>query len=160
MSVKRNPRLPGLRAAMASVARAAGTSIEFGLTGKDAASGPQTAAELPSIGFWLEFGTVNIPPRPFLRTSLKRNRRKWSNGLARAFGKTQNPMGFRMAIRRVGVVIVGDTQATIRRGPWAPNAPETVRRKGSSAPLIDTGQLVQSIRAVYKVGGRTVEVIG
>ena len=31
---------------------------------------------------------------------------------------------------------------------WAPNSPRTVRRKGSSRPLIDTGALRQAIRSV------------
>lgn len=32
---------------------------------------------------------------------------------------------------------------------WAPNAPATIKRKGSDTPLIDTGALRQSIRAFY-----------
>ena len=31
-------------------------------------------------------------------------------------------------------------------GDWAPNAPSTIARKGSDAPMIDTGQLRSSIR--------------
>ncbi len=32
-------------------------------------------------------------------------------------------------------------------GEWPPNTPETIARKGSAAPMIDTGQLRGSIRA-------------
>lgn len=32
---------------------------------------------------------------------------------------------------------------------WTPNSPATIKRKGSDKPLIDTGQLRQSIRAIY-----------
>ena len=36
-------------------------------------------------------------------------------------------------------------RAHIRNGNWVPNAPATIRRKGSDRPLIDTGQLVNSV---------------
>ena len=32
---------------------------------------------------------------------------------------------------------------------WTPNSPATIKAKGSDKPLIDTGQLRQSIRAIY-----------
>ncbi|HHF4956006.1 TPA: hypothetical protein ACPO4B_002021, partial [Haemophilus influenzae] len=38
---------------------------------------------------------------------------------------------------------------TLTSYPWTPNAPSTRRRKKSSKPLVDTSQLVNSIR--YKV---------
>ncbi|OCA57864.1 hypothetical protein AA93_07090 [Xylella fastidiosa subsp. pauca 11399] len=39
----------------------------------------------------------------------------------------------------------GDVKATIRHADLAPLTPQTIQRKGSSAPLIDTGQMLQSI---------------
>ena len=41
-------------------------------------------------------------------------------------------------------------RAHIRHGNWVPNAPATIRRKGSDRPLIDTGQLVNAVE--YEVG--------
>lgn len=38
---------------------------------------------------------------------------------------------------------------TLTSYPWTPNAPSTRKRKKSSKPLVDTSQLVNSIR--YKV---------
>lgn len=37
---------------------------------------------------------------------------------------------------------------------WAPNSPATIRAKGSDRPLIDTGALRQSIKAIYYKDGR------
>lgn len=42
-------------------------------------------------------------------------------------------------------------KATIKAGLEPPNAPSTIARKGSSTPLVDTGQLINSVTwAVYK----------
>ena len=38
----------------------------------------------------------------------------------------------------------------INKGPFTPNAPATVKRKGSSQPLIDTGNLRKSITFVIR----------
>ena len=41
----------------------------------------------------------------------------------------------------------------ITDGEWQPNAPETVRRKGSDKPLIDTGAMRQA--ATWQVRDRS-----
>ena len=38
------------------------------------------------------------------------------------------------------------------RNNWAPNAPSTIRRKGSAQPLIDTGELRKAITYVVDEG--------
>lgn len=42
------------------------------------------------------------------------------------------------------------------RNGWAPNAPATIRRKGSDRPLINTGALRQAMTYVTDTGGGTV----
>jgi len=54
------------------------------------------------------------------------------------------------SLRRLGSVAVGDVQRTIRDIKQPPNAPSTIRKKGSDNPLIDTGRLRQSIE--YAIG--------
>lgn len=124
------------------------------------APGEKSDTELVKVATDLEFGTARIPPRPFLRTALKRHRRKWSNMADKAIPHSGNRAAVIRILRKVGVAMVGDTQATIRKGPWAPNAPATIAQKGSAQPLIDTGQLVQSVRAVLETRGIQVAVIG
>lgn len=53
------------------------------------------------------------------------------------------------ALERVGLWAVGEIQKRIAQGIDPANADSTVARKGSSTPLIDTGQLRSSIS--YKV---------
>jgi hypothetical protein len=153
----------GLLDALTRIGSLNGVVVTVGVqgTGATTATGDATPSELVVIATANEFGTSTIPPRPFLRTALKRGRRKWTNGLdaaVRAMAADDRPKAIRV-LRQVGLVMVGDTQATLRGGPWVDNAPSTIARKGSSQPLIDTGQLVQSIRAQVEGNGKT-EVVG
>lgn len=160
--VKHDPTLPGLATVLKRIQGLHGTKVLVGITGQHAASGDASAPELVEIATAQEFGTVTIPPRPFLRTSLKRNRRRWTGILRPAIRSARSGDGQATlrVLRRTGVVMVGDTQATLRKGPWIPNAPLTIARKGSSQPLVDTGQLVQSIRALVEHPGARSVVVG
>jgi len=62
-------------------------------------------------------------------------------------------------LRLVGAFLEGKVKLTIQQGrpEWPPLKPETIKRKGSSKPLIDTGKLMNSIthkveKSVVKVG--------
>ncbi len=161
--MKRDPKLPGLEKVLRRYESLNGTRVLIGLDGRTAAGGQATPSELVTIGRAQEFGTATIPPRPFLRTALRQHRKKWVRLIApavRAVRRENGPARALLILRRAGVVMVGDTQATLRRGPWTPNAASTVRRKGSAQPLIDTGQMVQSIRAIAERAGARTEVIG
>lgn len=138
MPTVRDPRYPGLRSVVQSHAAMRGVSIEVGVQG----------GEVAEYAAFNEYGTQTIPPRPFMRTSLKRNRRRWSNLFAMAMSATtrRDDAGAIRALHFTGTTAVADTQETLRKGPWIPNADSTIARKGSSRPLVDTGQLVQSIR--------------
>jgi hypothetical protein len=48
-------------------------------------------------------------------------------------------------MKLIGMRVVGDIQDRISDGIPPPNSPITIARKGSSKPLIDSGQLRQSI---------------
>lgn len=50
------------------------------------------------------------------------------------------------ALDRAGLFFVGSIQKRIADGISPENAPSTIAKKGSSTPLVDTGQLRQSIR--------------
>lgn len=96
-----------------------------------------------------EFGTATIPPRPFLRATLAEQGGRWVRGAEKAVVLQTNgdDAGADRTLRILGVVMVGDVQAKIIAGPWTPNAASTIARKGSDRPLVDSGQLRQSIRA-------------
>lgn len=87
-----------------------------------------------------------IPERSFLRSSIHENRDKYvqlnrRNLVAALHGK----MNIEQALGQLGEVAAGDVKAKIASGDFASLKPETIKRKGSSKPLIDTGQLRQSV---------------
>ena len=57
------------------------------------------------------------------------------------------------ALNQLGVITKGMVQEEIGSGDFAPNAPSTVRQKGSEQPLIDTGTMRQSVNYVVRKAG-------
>lgn len=103
----------------------------------------QTIAE---IGWWNEFGTKNIPARPFLRTALYENIKRY-RGLFKTVIKNVllKRISVDQAVFVIGEAAKADVQAKIVSLKTPPNRPITIKRKGSSNPLIDTGALRQHI---------------
>lgn len=96
----------------------------------------------------MEYGVPqqNIPARPFMDFTVKRNKDSWIRFINRNFrGKEYaHPLAVRFC-----ETVKQDIQTEIEIGDFAPNAPATVKRKKSSQPLIDTGHLMNSIS--YKI---------
>lgn len=124
--------------------RAQDTRIQVGVVkgmGEHAnGTGGQTVAEIYA---WNEYGTRHIPPRPTLYPTLAGNGGKYAQIMARLIAGELR--GGRSNHGLLGVVAAGDVQEAILTLASPPNAPETIAKKGSSNPLIDTGQLRQSI---------------
>ena len=113
---------------------------------------PFTLADVASAN---EFGTQNesgteiIPSRSFLRSTYDENQgrffallRRYRNELLTDKKTMFQVLSFvgQFAQKQVVLKIVaGGT-------PFTPNAPRTEQAKGSTSPLIDTGQMRQSIR--------------
>lgn len=91
-----------------------------------------------------EFGTYNIPPRPFFRNALRQNEKKWI-----AFYKSGLKQRDLNIVGKVGVTVSSDIKMSITKTLTPPNAKATIKKKGSSHPLIDTGLLRAAID--YKV---------
>ncbi len=98
-----------------------------------------------------EFGsyTDNIPPRSFLRMPLET---KTGELVALAVSNTIRrrimQADLEGALTLIGIkaeAIIQEAFASGGFGKWKPNAPLTVKLKGSSSPLIDTGQLRRAV---------------
>lgn len=101
-----------------------------------------TVLELATIH---EFG-IGVPERSFIRAWFDENEDRARVALTRLLesvvaGKRQPDQ----AIELFAQWAVGDMQARIARGISPPLAEKTIARKGSSTPLIDTGQLRSSL---------------
>jgi len=103
-----------------------------------------------------ELGARGIPPRPFISSASDENQPRWfkqfaiGNQLA-LVGNGDADLGFQYA----GLIAVADIQRKIVAIKSPPNAPQTIEAKGSSNPLIDTGQMRQSIRYLIRREGAT-----
>lgn len=94
-----------------------------------------------------EFGVPgHIPERSFLRSTLNENKDKATKLLIRELKGDISQGDFSgRAFAIVGENLSGEVKRKIQSGIEPALDPETVRRKGSSKPLIDTGNLLQSI---------------
>lgn len=96
----------------------------------------------------------NVPPRPIIEPAIvaKGNKEKIDAELkqvAIAMLNGDKPTMLRY-LHRTGMTAQNVVRAWFNdpRNNWAPNSPETIRRKKSSHPLIDTGELRKSISYV------------
>lgn len=102
---------------------------------------------LASLAAVLEFGNERIPSRPFLRQTLQENQEKYTDLFAQLFGQG---VDIPQIYEQIALVAQADVQLNIVKGEWVANAESTIKRKGSSKPLIDTGRLRQSITGVVR----------
>jgi hypothetical protein len=102
---------------------------------------------LASLAAVLEFGNERIPSRPFLRQTLAENQNKYIDLFVNLIGKG---ISVEQVYDQVALIAQGDVQLNIAKGDWVANAKSTIKRKGSSKPLIDTGKMRQSVRGIVK----------
>jgi hypothetical protein len=128
-------------------ARDEGLLVKVGLPKGSGTHGP-SGMPVVELGAIHEFGSGDnrIPERPFLRGTIKAKRRE-HNELIRRLGRAvmtgrESPQ---IALTKLGMRAAADVQEQIADGVPPPNAPSTIRKKGSSTPLIDTGALRQAI---------------
>lgn len=103
----------------------------------------QTVAE---IAFWNEFGTVRIPPRPFLRKTLADNKAEYKRLFKATLKQILNlRISSDKGIGLLGLKVSTDIKATITSLSTPANSLLTQKLKGSSNPLIHSGTLKRSI---------------
>lgn len=105
--------------------------------------------DMCDVALFNELGTSNAPSRPFLRQSVDGNSDK-INALCKSIMKnvSNGSCTAEEAYKKAGVYIKGLVQEQIKNGEFAANKPSTIKKKGSDNPLIDTGQMRQSVNFV------------
>ena len=117
----------------------------------------KTAAERDEVRFlktgkgYAELGVtkaheINIPARPWLKPGVNAGNLEYVNIIEKGAASGE-PID--MTLNRVGVVAVAEVQKYMTELRTPPNAPSTIKKKGSSNPLIDSGALRQSV--TYKI---------
>jgi len=106
-----------------------------------------------TIGAIHEYGAGNNPKRSFLRTPFIMHKKKINEFIAKQFERTIDGVKVDDALGMVGAYcrnISVKAFTTKGYGKWKALEPETVKRKGSSKPLIDTGTLRNAISWVIR----------
>ena len=128
------------------IAEIMGLSVVVGVTAKsNARSDELTNADLAMIH---EFGSPahNIPERSFLRKPLINNAEVVANLAKNAIGKfIAGEISLETALGYVGEEAKSISKVAVADGISPALKPATIKRKKSSKPLIDTGQLLNSI---------------
>lgn len=116
-------------------------------------AGPTEAdgASMAMVAATVEFGKDNQPERPFLRGgvrgSLPEVRAIARHDLAAV---AEGHQTISVALERIGAVAAGSVKKYMAGDNFAPNAPSTVAKKGSSQPTIDTSALRQAVTHVVE----------
>ena len=103
----------------------------------------ENGADVCDVAAWNELGTERMPSRPFLRKSVDENESKIN-----AFLQSKKKDLVRGVSAEQDLI-----QEKITDGDFAPNAEATIRQKGSSKPLIDSGRMRQSVNYVIQKKG-------
>lgn len=122
-----------------------------------------TSSSIVDKAIWNHFGTKGgasgggwggpIPARPFLFNAIRRNRRKYLDAMKTSGAKIlRGETTLEAVLNKLGVLAQGDVQAEIDNTVTPPNSPTTIAMKGSSHPLIDTGEMKRSV--TWKVTDR------
>lgn len=137
--------------------------IKVGILAEDGDSRqPGDELNLAGIAAVNEFGTTKagkgnttvIPARPFIRSTMDEKKGFFSkvtaDALIRISSLRSDPLD---ELNKIGLVIAESIKTKITQIRTPANAPSTIKGKGSSKPLIDTGRMRASIRHQVVVKG-------
>lgn len=140
----------GFRALFARLRLSERVNVTVGIHQDDGSEAHEgTELTVVEIAAFHEFGTNRTPQRSWLVEGIAENENRiidFMKGFGRRVISNRNRLDPRRALDLLGLEITRLLQARIRAGIPPPLADVTVALKGSSTPLIDTGQLIQSIR--------------
>lgn len=95
------------------------------------ATNADTGASIAEYAYFNEFGTQNIPARPFFRKAISDNTDVWAGSIKnqlKTMGVTDKNV-VEKALKKTGQLMRSDIQQSISKGGFEPLAPETIARK-------------------------------
>lgn len=120
-----------------------GSGVKVGI---QAGTGSQDGVDMVDIAVYNELGTARIPPRPFVRNAAEKYRQDIATTMSHLARKVEDGANPQQALETLGQWYQARQQAHIRSAEFVPNAPSTIKKKGSTVPLIDKGRLINSVR--------------
>lgn len=147
MSVRVTDKDNGYKKMRANLKRASkGGGVSVGIHAQEGAQQHEgEPATVLDVAIWNEFG-LGVPERSFIRAWVDENASENREKLRKAMAMVvRGQKTLEQALELIGLSFQGGVQKKIAAGVPPPNAPETVARKGSSTPLINKGQMRQSV---------------
>lgn len=112
----------------------------------------ETDDDIINRAVWNHFGTSGslyggpIPERPFLANAIRDNKSKYKAAMKKSAKKIlRGEESLDTFLNKLGIFAQGHIQTEIKELITPPNSPVTIEAKGSSNPLIDTGEMVKSV---------------
>lgn len=142
----------GYRAAV-KASHGKGGSVSVGILGSAASEAARggKGETLGDVATYNEFG-FGVPERSFIRGWFDETEAANRAAFAKLWqGVLKGTRTAAQVFEVLGLKFQGDIQRRIVAGIEPPNSPRTIAEKGSSTPLVDTGQLKSSIS--YQVEG-------
>lgn len=104
---------------------------------------------VPMVAATNEFGNPsnNQPPRPFFRNAISEHEQEWGEKMVELIEGGEEVGD---AFSTLGEIITNDIKESIRKFESPALSPVTITKKGFSKPLIDTGNMRDSVN--YEVG--------
>jgi hypothetical protein len=104
--------------------------------------------------YWNEFGTKDIPARPFIRSYPLKEKEALARLQENLYKQVlHGTMSGEEALTEYGSRVQDGIKDNIVDGYYVPNSPETIERKKSDRPLIDKGAMRESIRVTISERG-------
>ena len=122
-----------------------------GEDGEEAYKNQDEPIETAELAEQLSYGTANIPARPFLDIGLEEAKEKLNAAIEKELKKIET--GQEPNWDKIGTMAVGSVQELVRSDYFktrVPNSDRTIRIKGSDTPLIDGGDLINSLTYIVE----------
>lgn len=118
--------------------------VKVGITEENNTS--ESGANIAEYAAYNEEGTENIPSRPFIRSWVDNNKEQINKMMDSAFNHiVSGQWTAEDAMKRIGEFGASGIRKNIAKGSFEPNAESTIKRKGSSRPLIDSGDMRRAV---------------
>ena len=127
-------------------------------TGKNR-KGTREGGDLAELAEMLHYGTADIPARPFLEDGLNENQERIRKIIARELERLKATG--KANLDRIGAEAGGGIIRLVLDGFYrgsVPNAPLTIKIKGSDTPLVDGANMINSLRYVKIQNGQVMGI--
>lgn len=159
MSAHLVDRDKGWRLMFLRAMQAKGAKVKVGVLADDSKGGdshdPKSGLTTAELAVILHFGTDEIPARPFLAAAFDEHREELAKiGKHLLVEVLEGEVDLSKALDIIGAKLATEAKKKITTGEGMPppNAPSTIKRKGSSRPLVDTGRTLNAITWAQEKG--------